>query len=40
MFNDETKIDIMFVCPKDVKKDAGAEGPISALEEVGSETRE
>ena len=27
------------VCPQDVKTDAGTEGPISVLEEVGSKAR-
>ena len=40
MFSDEIKKnDMRFVCPKHVKKDAGAEGPISVLEEVGSKAR-
>ena len=37
--NDETKIDMRYVCPRDVKKDAVAEGPVSVLEEVGSKAR-
>ena len=36
IFSDEVKIDMRFVCSEDVKNDAGAEGPISVLEEVGS----
>ena len=39
MFSDEIKIDMKLVRPKDVQKDAGAEGPISVLEEVGSQAR-
>ena len=39
MSSDEMKMDMRFVCPKDVKKDAGAQGPISLLEEMGSKTR-
>ena len=39
MFSDEVKIDMRFVCPKDVQKDAGAEGPFSVLEEMGSQAR-
>ena len=31
--------DMTFVCPTDVKKDTGAEGPFSVLEEVGSQAR-
>ena len=35
MFSDEINIDMRLVCPKN-DKNAGAEGPISVLEEVGS----
>ena len=34
-FSDVERTDMRYVCPSDVKKDAGAEGPINALEEVG-----
>ena len=34
MFRNEIKIDMRFVCPKELKKKTGAEGPISALEKV------
>ena len=38
VLSDEIKIDMRHVCPKDVQKMlAGAEGPISELEEVGSQ---
>ena len=36
-FSDDTKIDMRFVCPKDVTK--MPECPISVLEEVGSKAR-
>ena len=39
MFSDERQIDMRLVCPNDVKKDAGAEGPFSLLEKVGSRAR-
>ena len=39
IFSNNTKIDMRFVCPKDVKKDAGAEVPFSVLEEMGSQAR-
>ena len=39
IFSDETRIDVRFLFPRDVRKDAGAEGPIRKLEEVGSRAR-
>ena len=39
VLSDETKNDIRHVCPRDVKKDAGTEGPFSELEEMGSQAR-
>ena len=39
MFSDEIKIDMRFVCPKDVKKMLVQRAPISVLEEVGSKAR-
>ena len=40
VLGDEIKIDTRCVCPKGRQKDAGIEGPISVLEEVGSQARE
>ena len=37
MFSDE-KIDMRLVCPKNVKKDAGAEGPFSVLDKCGQQS--
>ena len=37
VFSNEITIDMRYVCPKDVKKDAGTECSISALEDVGSQ---
>ena len=40
MFSQEIQIDMRFVCPKNVKKSAGAWGPFNLLEEVDSKVRE
>ena len=39
IFGNDIKIDMRFVCPKGCQKDAGADGPFSLLDEMGSQAR-
>ena len=39
IFTDETRIDMRFLCAQETLKIAGAEDPISVVEEVGSKAR-
>ena len=39
IFSGKITIDMRFVCPKDVRTDAGTDGSFSTMEEVGSKAR-